>query len=114
MITILSLIRRLSPVLLLLNITYASAAAHFQMAGTVFQIDNQTINVSDRQFLISPTVKVFSAENRPIPLSDIMLKDTVALNFITIGDRQMVDAIHKIDDPEAAFSRPEERIHNER
>ncbi|MBC8212035.1 MAG: hypothetical protein H8E21_13320 [Gammaproteobacteria bacterium] len=114
MITILSLIRRLSPALLLLSITYASASSHFQMAGTVYQINSQTINVSDRQYLISPTVKVYSAENRPIPISEIFLNDMVALDFITLGDNQMVDTIHKIDDPEASFARPEERIRNER
>lgn len=83
--------------MLLLASTYAFAQPPFFMEGPVYQIDNQYINVDDRQYPISPTVKVFSVDNKAINLSDIGLNQLVSLRFIYLGNKKMVDEIHKID-----------------
>jgi hypothetical protein len=108
MILIKRLIRVYISSLLILSGFNAYAQTPYFTGGPVFDIDNQYINVNDRQYPISPTVKIFSSDNKVISLSDIALRDLVSLRFIYLNNQKMVDEIHKIDALNEAEGRLEE------
>jgi len=61
--------------------------------GKIVSINATVINFDDQSFLMSPTVKVVSKNNKKIPLSKLKIGDYVVLSMIKIGNKKLVDQI---------------------
>lgn len=91
----------LSSLLILLLLTSPTAYAAFIMTdvGEVFDIDHNSIDVDDAEYRLSPTVKVWTSENKKGNLSDVLKGDYVQISIIKFNKRLLVDTIEIMDGP---------------
>ena len=75
--------------------------SQFNATGVVFVLSGRSINIDDRPYILSPTVKFATPDSKEADLSQLKLRDFVGFNIITINNRRLVDRIWLIpkDDP---------------
>jgi hypothetical protein len=77
------------------------AQTAFYTSGQVLAYNNQTINLSDMQFSLLSTTKVFLKNNMKGQLSDLKLGDYAEISLIQIGKKRFVDTIQVIGELES-------------
>lgn len=80
--------------LMMMSLTVSAAGNTLFNTGEIVTINGTTMSFDDQFFKLSPTVKVWSANKKKLPLSRLKVGDYVALTLITIGKKSLVDHIY--------------------
>ena len=71
----------------------AHARLLYVTGGTIMSIDNRSLVISDLAFRLSPTVRVYSADKKPMSLRNLKAGDVIRVEVHLIGKRQTVERI---------------------
>ena len=73
-----------------------SAQVIYSSEGVILGYSNQSINLSDIEYRLLPTTKVFLKKNRKGKLSDLKLGEYARVSLIKIDKKRYVDSIQVI------------------
>jgi len=92
-------IRFIALVLLISGLAYQTTV-HARLllitGGEIQSLSNSKLVLGDLGFNISPTVKVLSADNKPLSLKNLKIGDTVRIEVHEVAGKRFIDRISLI------------------